>query len=48
MAANFELATKIESVICWQPAKDVNEDCPTSVLEGTPNDDVRFKYIKYD
>jgi 4a-hydroxytetrahydrobiopterin dehydratase len=45
---DFELATKIESVICWQPAKEVNEDGPTSALAGTPNDDVRFKYIKYD
>ena len=39
---DFELAQKIESVIQWQPAKE------GSALEGTPNDDQRFKYIKYD
>ena len=39
---DFELATKIEQVIGWQPKLD------NSALEGTPNDDVRFKYIKYD
>lgn len=40
---DFELAKKIEEVIQWQPAK--NE---ASALEGTPNEDQRFKYIKYD
>jgi len=39
---DFELAKKIESVIAWQPAKE------GGALTGTPNDDVRFKYIKYD
>lgn len=39
---DFELATKIEQVIGWQPALE------NGALEGTPNDDVRFKYIKYD
>jgi 4a-hydroxytetrahydrobiopterin dehydratase len=39
---DFELAKKIEQVIGWQPAKEGN------VLEGTPNEDARFKYIKYD
>src|SRR6478609_1374412 len=39
---DFELATKIEQVISWQPAQETN------VLEGTPNEDARFKYIKYD
>ncbi len=39
---DFELASKIEQVISWQPALE------DSVLEGTPNDDQRFKYIKYD
>jgi len=39
---DFELATKIESVIAWQPALE------GGVLEGTPNEDARFKYIKYD
>ena len=39
---DFELAAKIEQVIGWQPAKEGGS------LTGTPNDDVRFKYIKYD
>ena len=39
---DFELAGKIESVIQWQPGKE------ESALEGTPNDDPRFKYLKYD
>jgi len=45
---DFELAAKIESVINWQPAKEVQVDGAKSALVGTPNDDVRFKYIKYD
>ncbi len=40
---DFELATKIEQVICWQPQKEAQ-----SALEGTPQDDPRFKYIKYE
>jgi 4a-hydroxytetrahydrobiopterin dehydratase len=39
---DFELAKKIEEVIQWQPAK------AGGALEGTPNEDARFKYIKYD
>ena len=39
---DFELAKKIENVIQWQPAKE------GGALEGTPNEDQRFKYIKYD
>jgi 4a-hydroxytetrahydrobiopterin dehydratase len=39
---DFELAKKIEEIIQWQPGKT------GGVLEGTPNDDPRFKYIKYD
>jgi len=39
---DFELAKKIEEVVQWQPGKDGR------ALEGTPNDDQRFKYIKYD
>ena len=39
---DFELAAKIESVIGWQPALE------GGALEGTPNEDARFKYIKYD
>jgi 4a-hydroxytetrahydrobiopterin dehydratase len=29
-------------VISWQPALE------GGALEGTPNEDARFKYIKYD
>jgi len=39
---DFALANKIESFIQWQPA---TEGGP---LEGTPSDDQRFRYIKYD
>ena len=39
---DFELASKIEQVISWQPALE------GGALSGTPNDDARFKYIKYD
>ncbi|AWJ82183.1 4a-hydroxytetrahydrobiopterin dehydratase (plasmid) [Azospirillum sp. TSH58] len=39
---DFELARKIEEVIQWQPARD------GGALEGTPRDDPRFAYIKYD
>jgi 4a-hydroxytetrahydrobiopterin dehydratase len=39
---DFELAKKIEEVIGWQPA------LVGGALEGTPNEDQRFKYIKYD
>jgi len=39
---DFALARKIEDVIQWQPGR---EDGP---LEGTPSDDQRFRYIKYD
>ena len=38
---DFELARKIEETVHWQPA-------PGSALEGTPNEDQRFAYIKYD
>lgn len=40
---DFALARKIEEVIQWQPG--LEQDGP---LEGTPNDDPRFKYLKYD
>jgi 4a-hydroxytetrahydrobiopterin dehydratase len=40
---DFELARKMEEVIQWQPGKEEG-----SALEGTPNDDQRFRYIKYD
>jgi 4a-hydroxytetrahydrobiopterin dehydratase len=39
---DFELANKIEQVIGWQPALE------GGALLGTPNEDQRFKYIKYD
>ena len=39
---DFELARKIEDVIQWQPGKE------GGALEGTPGDDQRFRYIKYD
>ena len=39
---DFELAKKIEDVVHWQPAKD------GGALEGTPDKDQRFAYIKYD
>src|SRR5688572_19130798 len=39
---DFALAKKIEEVIHWQPGKEGGP------LEGTPADDMRFAYIKYD
>ena len=38
---DFELARKIEDVVQWRPGAE-------SALEGTPNEDPRFAYIKYD
>jgi 4a-hydroxytetrahydrobiopterin dehydratase len=38
---DFELARKIEDVICWQPGQE------GGALEGTPNTDARFAYIHY-
>jgi 4a-hydroxytetrahydrobiopterin dehydratase len=38
---DFELARKIEETVHWQPG-------PDSALDGTPQDDPRFAYIKYD
>lgn len=40
---DIELAKKIEEVIQWQPAQQAG-----SALEGTPQDDLRFSYVKYD
>lgn len=40
---DIQLAKKIEEVIQWQPQAEQG-----SALEGTPQDDPRFKYIKYD
>ena len=39
---DFALAAKIEEVIQWQPGRE------GGALEGTPNEDQRFKYLKYD
>ena len=38
---DFELAKKIEEMVQWRPGAG-------SALEGTPNDDQRFAYVKYD
>lgn len=39
---DLELARKIEEVVCWRPGKT------GGALEGTPETDQRFAYIKYD
>lgn len=39
---DLALAKKIEEVIQWQPGKE------GGALEGTPEHDMRFAYIKYD
>jgi 4a-hydroxytetrahydrobiopterin dehydratase len=39
---DFALAKKIEEVVQWQPGLEAG------ALEGTPRDDQRFAYIKYD
>jgi 4a-hydroxytetrahydrobiopterin dehydratase len=39
---DFELAKKIEEVVLWQPGKE------GGALEGTPEKDERFAYVKYD
>ena len=39
---DFELARMIEQVVSWQPGK------AGGALEGTPANDPRFSYIKYD
>ncbi len=38
---DFELAAMIERVVQWRPGAE-------SALEGTPQEDQRFAYIKYD
>lgn len=40
---DLALARKIEEVVGWQPGLE-----PGSPLEGTPQDDPRLRYIKYD
>lgn len=39
---DFALASKIEEVVQWQPALEGGP------LEGTPEKDQRFAYLKYD
>ncbi len=39
---DLELAKKIEEVVAWRPGKE------GGALEGTPETDMRFAYIKYD
>lgn len=39
---DFALAKKIEDVVQWQPGAECQG------LEGTPRDDQRFAYVKYD
>lgn len=39
---DFALARKIEEMIHWQPARE------SGALEGTPAEDPRFAYIRYD
>lgn len=39
---DIALARKIEEFVQWQPAKEGGP------LEGTPEKDMRFSYIKYD
>ncbi|KAF2990480.1 4a-hydroxytetrahydrobiopterin dehydratase [Methylocystis sp. MJC1] len=39
---DFALAKKIEEVVCWRPGPEGGP------LEGTPETDQRFAYIKYD
>ena len=39
---DFALAKKIEDVIQWQPGEE------GGALEGTPQKDLRFAYMKYD
>jgi 4a-hydroxytetrahydrobiopterin dehydratase len=39
---DFALARKIEEVVAWRPGKE------GGALEGTPEGDERFAYLKYD
>ena len=39
---DFQLARKIEEVVAWQPGLE------GGALEGTPQGDMRFAYVKYD
>lgn len=42
-ARDFALAKKIEEVVQWQPGLEAG-----GALEGTPQGDLRFAYVKYD
>lgn len=42
-ARDFALAAKIEDVVQWQPGLEAG-----GPLEGTPQNDLRFSYVKYD
>jgi 4a-hydroxytetrahydrobiopterin dehydratase len=42
-AKDFALAQRIEEVVNWQPGRAAD-----AVLEGTPTDDPRLRYIEYD
>jgi 4a-hydroxytetrahydrobiopterin dehydratase len=39
---DYALARKIEEFISWQPGKEGGP------LEGTPSDDARYAYVKYE
>ena len=39
---DFELGRKIEEMVGWRPGKE------GGALEGTPETDLRFAYLKYD
>lgn len=41
-AKDFELAARIEDVVQWRPGR------AGGALQGTPEHDARFAYIKYD
>lgn len=41
-AKDLALAMKIEEVVAWQPGSEGQG------LDGTPREDMRFAYIKYD
>jgi 4a-hydroxytetrahydrobiopterin dehydratase len=42
-ARDFALAKKIEEVVMWQPGLEEG-----GALEGTPQGDLRFAYVKYE
>lgn len=40
---DLQLARKIEDVVFWRPGQEAG-----SALEGTPQDDPRVRYVKFD